>query len=226
MLRRNMIRAALLCPLPLLLALTGCEPKKPFRAIGPGTVTEQVWRNPDLGLELTLPEGWSVSDEEQKKQQMDSGAKALAGDDEQLAAALAEGSQRSVSLFSVFERPIGQSTGFSASLVGIAEDIRMAPHVKTPEDYFADVKKGLSQMSLKVSYPREPGRQTLGGQPFSVLYATMPVPGLEVNQRYFARRFDDYMLLVIASHATDEQKAALDVSLATLKFTAATPDGK
>jgi hypothetical protein len=214
----------LLCSLLALLAVPACGPEKTFQPVGPGTIEDRVWRNGDLGLQLTFPDGWSIQDDAQKKRLMDAGAEVVSGDDEQLSAEIAAGTKRTINLFSVFERPVGSTLTFNPSIIGIAENLRLAPEVQTPEDYFREAKKLLARSPVEVEYPRAPDTQPLGGQEFSVLYASLK-PGAETaQQRYFARRFDDHMVLVIASHATDEQKAAIDAALATLTFVA--PEGE
>lgn len=220
-----MTRATLLCSLLSLLALAACKPKKTFRPVGPGAVQDNVWRNEDLGLELTLPKGWAIQNEEQKKQLMAAGAEVVSGDDEQLNAEFEAGSKRTISLFSAFEKPVGSTLTFNPSIIGIAENLFAIEGVQTPEDYFAETKKLLARTAVEIRFPRAPGKQLLGGAEFSVFYASMSPPGATAQQRYFARRFGDHMVLFIASHATDEQKATIDACLAKLKFVAPAAEG-
>lgn len=140
-----MTRATLLCSLLSLLAVAACKPKKVFRPVGPGVVQDNVWRNEDLGLELTLPKGWAIQNEEQKKQLMAAGAEVVSGDDEQLNAEFEAGSKRTISLFSAFEKPVGSTLTFNPSIIGIAENLFAIEGVQTPEDYFAETKKLLTR---------------------------------------------------------------------------------
>ena len=112
---------------------------------------------------------------------------------------------------------------FNPSIIGIAENLRYAREVETPTDYFGEAKELMRRSAVGIEYPRDPDTQTLGGEPFEVLYARMSTPTGKISQRYFARRFDDYMVLIIVSHETEEQAATIDASLATLRFVEPAP---
>jgi len=195
----------------------GCG-KKPAAGIDAGTFEGSVYHNKYLGFRLTVPDDWSVQDEEAKRRFRQTGEKILAGDSESVQAAVEAGHARAVDLFTVFQYPFGSPVPYNPSLSGIAESLAHAPGVQTGGDYLYHVRRLLEGAQLRSTFPGEVYDQTLGGVAFHVLAAEVSVAGVTVHQEYYATVRKGYALVLTISYSNDDTRDALRAILQTATF--------
>jgi hypothetical protein len=175
--------------------------------IGFGSFEGLVYTNEFFGLSVTAPEGWFIQDRQGQLAGMEMGGEMIAGDDENLRAAMKAGKINTVPLFAVYEHPVGTSVPFNASVQGVAERISHAPGIQRGRDYLAHVRKGLQAGQMSITF--EDGYQTakLGGRSFDVLRMTTHLGNLNISQEYYAIVHKGYALGFVLSYIGQEQQA-------------------
>lgn len=207
--------------IPLILALAvftfGCR-KKATEEVDFGTFTNAVFTNQYFGVTLTVPQDWSIQDQEARDRLAKMGTAAIVGDDKTMKATLKAAQQQTVNMFSVFQHPLGTPVAFNPSVIGVAERVRDLPGIKRGSDYHFQVKKMMESGQMKVSFPRESYTALLGGVEFDVLDQEIEVRGKVIKQRYFTIIKKGYALSFATTFTTDKEEAATRKVLDTLAF--------
>jgi hypothetical protein len=192
----------------LAILLAGCG-RKETDTIDFGTFNKSAYTNVYLGLSVTIPADWSIQDQEAQRRLANIGGKMLSGDDKNLKAALSAAEMQNVNLFAAFKFPLGSSVDFNPSIIGMAEDVRQWPGIKTGKDDLFQVKKALESGQMQVVFPKDVYMQQLGGVDFYVMEAEIPMRGLMVKQKYYSTIKKGYNLGIIVSFTTAEEEASL-----------------
>ena len=196
----------------------GCGKQTPAQ-IDRGRFEGSVYHNDYLGFTITLPSEWSIQDPQTTQQMVRTGEKILAGSNENMQAALEAGESRNLNLFMAFKHPYGSPVPYNPSLNAVAESVSHAPGIKTGADYLFHAKRLLESGQMKFSFPREVYSETLAGVPFHVMTTEVAVPPVEaVKQEYYATVRRGYVLLLILSYSTEQEKAELRSILDTVKL--------
>jgi len=197
--------------------LVGCG-KKASEEIDFGAVQGSVYRNNYFGMSVELPPKWSVQDQKARQQIMDLGAKAVAGDDKNLNAALKAAEMQTVNLLAAFKHPVGSPVAFNPNIICIAERIHHMPGIKRGKDYHYHSKRQLESSQLKVTFPKNIYTKTLGGVDFDVMTTQMSLGVRSVKQKQFAAVRNRYALVFVISFTSDEEEAELTQVLNTVAF--------
>ena len=150
---------ALLTALAFTCLFFGCR-KKPEEKIDFGSVENSVYSNKFFGFTIRIPNNWQVQDKKTRQMLMDSGKKAVAGEDKNLQAAMDASKSRTVNLLSVFRHPLSTPVSFNANLICSAEQIQQFPGIKTADDYIyhirqlAQKRRPRKQLLRKLKRPR------------------------------------------------------------------------
>ena len=201
----------------LFVLLVGCQ-KKASDEIDFGAFNKSVYSNNYFGLTIAVPEKWSVQDREAQQRLMKIGTDALAGSDKNLKAVLKASELQTVTLFAVFEHPLGTPVAFNPSIMGMAEMVRQMPGIRRGKDYHFQLKKTLASGQMQISFPNMGSTERLAGVEFDVLDQEMKVRGVSIRQRYYTIIKKGYALSFILSFTTDEEEAPLRKTLQTLAF--------
>jgi len=196
--------------------LLGCG-KKASEEIDFGSFAGSTYTNKFFALSITMPAGWNVQDPEALKRMTSEGLKAVAGNDRRLARAA---ELQSVSLFAVFEHPVGAPVEYNPGIVATAERVSHMPGIRNGKDYLFHARKLLGAGQLSVTFPKEVYAEQLGGVEFHVLTAQIVAPGHVVTQQYHAAVMKGYALGFVISYQTDAQRVTLESVLNTVAFAA------
>ncbi len=198
---------------------SGCG-KKAAEQMDVGRFEGSVYHNDYLGLTITLPSQWSVQDPQMTQQMVRTGEQIIAGNDENLKAAFEASQSRNFNLFTAFQHPLGSPVPYNPSLNVVAESVAHAPGLKTGADYLFHARRLLESGRMQFAFPREVYAETLAGVEFHVMTTEVSVPPVEsVKQEYLATVRKGYVLLLILSYSTDEERTALYDILGTMTLT-------
>lgn len=203
--------------LSTILLLAGCSGNASDE-IGFGSVEDSVYYNDYFDMAIPFPADWNIQDQETLKKLTDAGGKMMAGDDENLQAVVKASELQTVNLFAVFKHPIGTPVQYNPNIVGVAERIDNAPGVQKGEDYLFHTKRLLESSRMKLNFPDGIITETIGGQPFSLLKAELPLGNRTIQQKYYATVIKGYALSFVASYETASEEAELADILALATF--------
>lgn len=189
----------------MVFALTGCGEEKENSAVDNNTATEEqkaefsmgewkgnTYSNEFLGLKFNLPQGWAYSSDEEIAQMMNVGAELL-NDDQKIAAELAK-------LTSVYYMVANNpNTGDSVSILS------EKPMMDVTAEYYLDQLK--TQLAAVESMNYEIGdtsKEKVSGKEFETLTVTASMSGIEVAQKYYVCKMDEYFVCIIATSTSGE----------------------
>jgi hypothetical protein len=187
----------------------GCA-KKDVGRIDAGKVEGSVYRNEYLGFTLRIPSDWSVQDRKAQEEQRRTGEKMLSGDNKSMQAMFESGASRTVDLIMLFKYPPGSPVSFNPNIAGVAENVAHAPGIRTGGDYLFHYRRVLQASQAKFSFTRDVYTETIGGAEFHVLTTeTSPLPATVVKQEHYATVRKGYVVVLVLSFTTDEERKAL-----------------
>ncbi|MDZ7628050.1 MAG: hypothetical protein U5J99_06530 [Parvularculaceae bacterium] len=197
-----------------LAASCGREPDtKAFaEAVSPTSV-----RSERFGITADKPEGWYALSEELQSALVDGGAKVVSEGNDAVAGAVEAGMARTTQIFGVFKHEPGSPVEFNPNVLAIAENVKIAPGVKTGSDYFYQFKKLATQTNAQYEFKDETTVK-IGGRDFTRLDLTMSVAGQSADQSYYAARMGDEMILLIQSYKTDAERAETEAIVQSVRF--------
>jgi hypothetical protein len=199
------------------LLLSGCG-KTASDEIDYGTVKDLVYHNEYFGLNLALPSGWIVQDQEMRQQMVAAGAKIVAGDDKNLRAVLKASEQQTVYLLMASQHPVGSPVAFNPSFMCVAERVRHLPGIVRGSDYHFHTKKLLESSQMNVQFSEDISTVNLDGVDFDVMHVSMTAGPSIVQQKYYTAIMRDYALVFIVTFTTADEESVLQSVLEGVSF--------
>lgn len=196
---------------------SGCR-EKASEEVDRGAFAGSVYRNNYFGMTITMPSDWSIQDSKSMQTIKDLGKKVINEDDKNLKAVMEASEHQTVSLFAVFQQPLGSPVPFNPNLMCMAERVRHMPGIKRGKDYHFHTRKLLESSQMNVKFPGEIYTETFGGVEFDVLYSETSFDTMLVKQKQHGTVMKGYVLLIVSTFANDDQEATLDEIVKTLTF--------
>lgn len=171
-----------------------------------GSTENNLYTNSFFKMEMPVPENWSLQTKEELQVLMNLGKATLK--DQKYADKLSSADIRNATLFGMFKYPLDSLVEFNPSLLMIAENIRIAPSIKTGQDYLEQSKKTMNLSNLNYTFEDDLRKITLSGKDFYILTAqTNSALVGNITQRYYTSVIDGFALSIIVSYNSDEQLA-------------------
>jgi hypothetical protein len=205
--------AVLLAFLPLAASCDRAPKEKAYAE----AISENAVRSEKFGITAKRPKDWFVLSEEMQDAIVDQGAKVATSGNDAVAGAVEAGMARTTQIFGIFKHEPGSLVEFNPNVLAIAENVKIAPGVKTGSDYFYHFKKLAAQTNVQYDFKEETAVK-IGGRDFARLDLTMTVAGQSADQSYYAARMGDEMILFIQSYKTDAERAETDAVIQSIKF--------
>ena len=201
-----------------IIALSGCD-KVVDKEIGYGVIENGAYKNSYFGMDIAVPQDWSVQSQAQLDALSKTGSELIAGDDKNLKGVIKASQKQSVNLFAFFKYEQGAPVDFNPSLMAVAERVSGMPGIKRGSDYLFHTKKLLQSGQMVTDFSRENYTTDLSGVSFDVMPLSMKFNGVLVYQEYYASRFKDYVLLFAVTYSNESELAELNSHLKKLNFT-------
>ena len=203
----------LLAILPLAASCDRAPKQKAFAE----AISENAVRSEKFGITAEKPKNWFALSEEMQNAIVDQGAKVASGGNSAVEGAVEAGMARTTQIFGVFKHEPGSPVEFNPNVLAIAENVKIAPGVKTGSDYFYQFRKLAAQTNVQYDFKEETAVK-IGGKEFTRLDLTMTVAGQSADQSYYAARMGDEMILFIQSYKSDADRAETDAVIRSIKF--------
>lgn len=159
-----------------------------------GSWSDNVYTNDFLGLKFKLPAGWKYSSDEEIAEMMNLGTELL--NDDQKAAA--EVSKLNSAYYMVANDP---NTGDNISIISEKPAMEV-----TTEFYINQLKTQLSSVD-SISYEiGETSKETVAGKEYDTLTVNASMSGVKMTQRYYIYKVDKYVVCIISTSTSGEQK--------------------
>lgn len=159
-----------------------------------GSWSDNVYLNDFLGLKFKLPNGWKYSSDEEIAEMMNLGAELL--NDEQKAAA--EVSKLNSAYYMVANDP---NTGDNISIISEKPAMEV-----TTEFYINQLKTQLQNVNTINYEIGETSKETVAGKECDTLTVDASMSGVKMTQRYYIYKVDKYVICIISTSTSGEQK--------------------
>ncbi|MFN3404371.1 MAG: hypothetical protein ACK40G_09785 [Cytophagaceae bacterium] len=114
-----------------------------------GKIEDNTYINDYFKFKLNVPDGWAVQNKEQMDYILEKGKKVMRNKSEEIKDIINASEGNYNCLLSVFQYEQGYATEFNPSFVVMAENVSLAPGIKSGYDYLFHVIKILNQINLK-----------------------------------------------------------------------------
>ncbi len=169
-------------------------------------------------LSAEKPENWYALSSEELNGILQVGVDVLAGDDESTRKVLDVSSINTVPLFGFFQYELGAPVEFNNNLLAVAENVKLAPGVKTGADYFFHTKQLMQNSGLEISFAEDYGVRDIGGREFASMDSVLIFGDTSVGQTIYVRRDGDYFLLFTESYIPDSNRDDVAAILDSIKI--------
>jgi hypothetical protein len=214
------------------LALVSCDAKKgadPAGVLDKPAETKALSRttaSPDgkkyvnefFNVTVEKPEGWYAQNTQESEALREKGGQMVAGDDKNMKAMVEASKQSTTPLFSFFEVAPGTPGKANPNVIGIAEDLKAAPGVKTGCDYLALAKQMAEKSQVKIEFSEKCESKNINGSEFNFMDAQIKMGNQVIKQRYFARVQKEHALSMVQTFMDEESEAKVDKVIATLNI--------
>lgn len=181
------------------------------------SVEDGVYTNEYFGLELTVPDGWRVADDESSKQLNRKSAEIMAGDSQDMKKLLRQAEGQTINLFTLGKLPQPGSAGGAVSIVGAAEPVP-AWLVKTGEEYLGQVRRLLERTAVKPEFEGPVTKENIGGVEFATMHLRMNYFGTYVTQKLSATIRKGHAVILTRAYVDEQGAQAVAEVIKTIKF--------
>lgn len=169
----------------------------PVKKISRGTLSGNVYTNEFVGFSFTKPADWTFATDEELKATMDAGAEYTNYSDLELT--LSESA-------TVYDMQASDSMGNSVMV--LYENTMLSAFKKMTEDeYFESLKSALQNVNGITYTLKGTNNVTLGDETFKKATFSASANGATIDQYYYVKAFDKYVVSVIVTTTTRDISA-------------------
>lgn len=207
----------------MILLNVGCKSESK-KKLDIGTFEGNTYKNDYFGLELNIPEGWTILDEATKAELLGASSELLAGDDSAKEKQIDLSLEKTLYYVLSFKHPMTYQEGFNPNFMCLSEQISklqgVVNQIKIGEDYLNASKELLLETGMPYSFDKEIYQEDVGGKSFYVMEVTLDYSPMIITQKYYATLLDQdrYAFAFVVSYSTDEEKAEVESIIKTVKF--------
>lgn len=196
-----------------------CNPSGKANSFDYGHIENDKYLNSFFGLELTIPDGWVVQSKEKTEEISDLGKDLIAGDDENLKAALDASEINTANLLAVFKHELGAVVDYNPGFILVAENLNNAPGIKIGSDYLFQSRKLLENSQMEFEHiDEEFSREVVSNRDFDTMNCTINYMGFMIHQKYYSTIQNGFSISVIISFSDEDQKQELEQIVNSLVF--------
>src|SRR5690606_31893738 len=183
-----------------------------------GRYENGVYSNKFFDLEVFIDPNWSVQTTEQLDNLMKRGQRVIAGDDDNLKAAIDAADVNVASLFAAFKHGIGSPETVNPSIMIVAENVSSYSGIKNGEDYLKKAKQLLNQGQFHVEFSDEIVQQKIGSVYFYKLEANMSILDKTITQELYAALIHGFCLSIAVSYNNESSREEVHEILENIKI--------
>ena len=204
----------------LLIALiTSCKTNEKPEGFDYGKVENNIYTNSFFDFKVTLPPQWVVQSQEQTEHLVEKGTDFIVGDNDNLKAVIKASEINSAYLLTVFQYEVASAVDYNPSIMLVAENLKLAPGIKTGSDYLFHTRKLLKQTQMQ--YNNIDGdfeKVMIDNQEFYKMNLDINHMGLNIKQSYYSTILNGFSVNAVISFVTEAQKDELDKIVYSIKF--------
>jgi len=204
----------------LLITITStCQTIENSKGFDYGEVENNIYSNSFFDFKVTIPQDWIVQSRELTENLKKVGKEIIAGDNENLKAAINASEINSAFLITVFQYELGSAVDYNPGFVVIAENLKFAPGIKTGGDYLFHTRKLLRQAQMPYeNIDDEFEKINIDNHDFYIMNADLNYMGKIIKQSYYSTILNGFSITAVISFVNDEQKNILQETVNSINF--------
>lgn len=185
------------------------------KSIDFGTYDGNVYKNDFFGMSLTIPEEWTLADEEEIKELTKLGREMIAAEDQSINKIL-----ELADLTTIYFLVASNDDPFNpASVVVLAEKLNFTQNIRDEEVYLEVLKESMgTYLPIEPHFNKDIYTEPIGDREFYVLEVETDVGIMSVSQKYYIKIIDNYVLTFITTFIDDESGEVIEEILKNVEF--------
>ena len=200
---------------------TEAKDSKKDKKIDLGKSEGKVYKNEYFNMTINIPDKWIVATDDEKNHMMQEGKQVITDNDKNKEKQIDYSLEKTVYLLHTSEKGLSVNETLNPSFMAMAEKLNLMQNVAVSDGkgYLEQVKKGLQDMAMvPYKFDKEIYTEKVGNKDFYVLEATVNNGDVNLVQKYYAAKVDDYVLVFIATGFNDDQAKKLDTTIKSISF--------
>jgi hypothetical protein len=183
-----------------------------------GDFKNGTYHNEFFGFAITLPEGWTVTDDKSLNQRMNEGKNIIAGEDKNLLSKLDTSLQQYSNLLTVSKYPLVPVKAPNAIIRFVAENEPKPLSMNNdPDEYLVNSKRLLASSNMRYRITHDITHTWLGGIPFSMMAVDTEYRSTTLHQVYYSAIIKEHGLGILVMYVNSEDKPIIDRTLESIR---------
>lgn len=178
-----------------------------------GRVSEGVYRNDFLGIEVPVPKGWHLVDQETTSASMQMGLNVLKSKNERSNQALEAATKREVIVLHFAKKPMGSGDN-AMFMIGVMKQ----PSESVLPSMVAEATKSLFLSTTNIKVVQDTRSGIVAGKKFALVDYRLTVNEQTVNIKYYVTMIGSYAVGFSLSYVDDSHLTELEKIVASMKF--------
>lgn len=180
-------------------------------------VGDNQYVNDYFGLVVDIPEGWNLV-KGSSEQMKETARKFLSENSDQKMKQLLESStDNTYTAFWAHRYPVGTPGKTNPNVSLMVENVEQSPSIQSVDDYMLAMENTLKRTNKGILFSGQPSRVNIGGLEFCKREITMPVGQLKVQQKHYAMKKGNYVLLIGVTIISEEDKQIISQLTDTIR---------
>ena len=169
-------------------------------------------------IKIKWPPSWVMASETEAREILNVGSEMVVGDDKQMKDQMDASMAQSLPL--MFASKYAMSAGRAANInvSGIAENVAAFPWLTSGAQYFDNMKLIASQSATPISFEDGYSEIMIDGESFTTMNAAISIGNVNILQEYYATRRGDYVVSMISTYLTEDDKFLLDGIISNIEI--------
>ncbi|MEO1241663.1 MAG: hypothetical protein AAFX54_07110 [Pseudomonadota bacterium] len=177
---------------------------------------ENTLNSTRFGISVRHPDGWYSLDYDQLNGLLEIGADVATKGNDDLDKVIEATKKNNYNIFAIMQHEPGTPVEENPNVIGLAENVSLAPGIKRGSDYFFHARKLMEQANPNSIFAEAYETRIIDGVEFDQMDVTVEMAGVVTAQSYYAARNNDFVILIIQSYVSNEGKTATDEVIDTI----------
>lgn len=183
-----------------------------------GKIEGNVYSNAYFNFTWDMGDTWAPMDNSIMDSLRHVTEEELAASDPELHKTMKAADVRTANLLTAVYQAPGEFQLFSANINFVAENVRIAVSMKDGKDYLEAAQKYMDQMSYSMERKGDIYEQKVDDVKFHVMDVINHMGDGDIFQSYYAAIIHNFAFTFITTYVTEEQKAAMEKAIQSMKF--------
>lgn len=181
-----------------------------------GNITNSIYTNDYFGMRFPFDDSWNVQSVSEMNDIASLGSDLITNEGTKRAVEANE--VNTANLFAAYRYDMNLAPEYNYSIIIVAENTKMYPHVTRGSAYLDEAKKMMQQTVINYTFEDDYSAKKIGGKNFDVMTVSGNYMDVAFNQKYMTTIYKGFSLSLVISYNSEEQLEELNALIATIGF--------